>query len=190
MKLSTIVKSTVGAATLAVASLSAQAAVYDLGTLTTGVVKNFNGGVVGNSVIFGDIFSFSLGSAAGETAYGVIDLPFPFFGLSTSLSFAALYANPDGVKTGFNGDEGFPLVKAFGDSNNEIHFTKAPTAAGSYFLVVSGITTGSNGGAYSGSILATAPAAPVPEPESYAMLLAGLGVMGAIAVRRNKRKAD
>ena len=31
---------------------------------------------------------------------------------------------------------------------------------------------------------------PVPEPESYAMLLAGLGVMGAIAVRRNKRKAD
>jgi hypothetical protein len=33
-------------------------------------------------------------------------------------------------------------------------------------------------------------AAPVPEPESYAMLLAGLGVMGAIAFRRNKSKAD
>ncbi|MBL0165970.1 MAG: PEP-CTERM sorting domain-containing protein [Propionivibrio sp.] len=27
----------------------------------------------------------------------------------------------------------------------------------------------------------------VPEPETYAMLLAGLGLMGAIARRRNKK---
>lgn len=31
-------------------------------------------------------------------------------------------------------------------------------------------------------------AAPVPEPETYAMLLVGLGVIGSIAVRRNKAK--
>jgi len=31
-------------------------------------------------------------------------------------------------------------------------------------------------------------AAPVPEPETYAMMLAGLGLMGAI-VRRRKRQA-
>jgi len=31
--------------------------------------------------------------------------------------------------------------------------------------------------------------APVPEPETYAMLLAGLGLMGTIARRRNKSKA-
>lgn len=39
-------------------------------------------------------------------------------------------------------------------------------------------------GAYSGSILVSA--APIPEPESYAMFLAGLGVMDAIVLRRKK----
>lgn len=32
-----------------------------------------------------------------------------------------------------------------------------------------------------------APTAPVPEPETYAMLLAGLGLMGAIARRRKSK---
>ena len=175
-------------AALSIAATSAQAVapVKDLGPLTFGVAKNFNGGAAGNSVTFGDIFSFELSALAGSTSYGVIDFPLPFVGLSTSLSYAALYGNPDG-SAGFNGDEGLPLAKEFSDLSNEIHFSYAPTAAGKYFLIVSGVTTGTNGGAYSGSILATAP---VPEPESYAMLLAGLGVMGAIAVRRNKRKQD
>ncbi|MBK9347843.1 MAG: PEP-CTERM sorting domain-containing protein [Burkholderiales bacterium] len=31
--------------------------------------------------------------------------------------------------------------------------------------------------------------APVPEPETYAMLLAGLGVMGAVARRRKAKQA-
>ena len=176
-------------AALSIAATSAQAVsspVKDLGVLTFGVAKNFNGGAAGNSVTFGDIFSFELGTLAGSTKYGVIDFPLPFAGLSTSLSYAALYGNPD-ASAGFNGDEGLPLAKQFSDLNNEIQFSYSPTAAGKYFLIVSGVTTGTNGGAYSGSILATAP---IPEPESYAMLLAGLGVMGAIAVRRNKRKQD
>jgi hypothetical protein len=44
---------------------------------------------------------------------------------------------------------------------------------------------------YGGSldnVSVTRMAAPVPEPESYAMLLAGLGLMGAIARRRQQRK--
>ena len=50
----------------------------------------------------------------------------------------------------------------------------------SYKFNVSGITTGS--ATYAGNLHVTA----VPEPETYAMLLAGLGLVGAIA---RKRKA-
>ena len=39
---------------------------------------------------------------------------------------------------------------------------------------------------YSAKLEVTGTAAPVPEPESYAMLLAGLALMGPIARRRNK----
>ena len=51
-----------------------------------------------------------------------------------------------------------------------------------YYFVISGDTTGTKGGRYSYDVLTTA----VPEPESYALFLAGLGIMGAIARRRSK----
>ncbi|QDQ26683.1 PEP-CTERM sorting domain-containing protein [Chitinimonas arctica] len=56
--------------------------------------------------------------------------------------------------------------------------------AGSHTLTLTGKGQGWVGGAYSMNMSASP--VPVPEPESYAMLLAGLGVMGAIARRRNK----
>jgi hypothetical protein len=45
-----------------------------------------------------------------------------------------------------------------------------------------------NSGAINVSALAAAPTAPVPEPETYAMLMAGLGVLGAMS-RRQKKQA-
>ncbi len=57
-------------------------------------------------------------------------------------------------------------------------------AAGSYYLQVDGSVLGSAGGKYSADIAL----APVPEPETYAMMLAGLGLLGFTA-RRRKQKA-
>ncbi|MDR3086464.1 MAG: FxDxF family PEP-CTERM protein [Azoarcus sp.] len=51
-----------------------------------------------------------------------------------------------------------------------------------YTLVIGGKTSGGNNG-YSFSLTA---AVPVPEPETYAMLLAGLGIVGAVARRRTR----
>jgi hypothetical protein len=55
--------------------------------------------------------------------------------------------------------------------------------AGDYYYQITGNATGSQGGFY--SITSTVQA--VPEPETYALLLAGLGIMGSLYRRR---KAD
>lgn len=51
---------------------------------------------------------------------------------------------------------------------------------GKYFYQVTGEATGFAGGLY----LLTSTIVPVPEPETYAMLLAGLGALGFLARRR------
>ncbi|MEF7617179.1 FxDxF family PEP-CTERM protein [Aquincola sp. MAHUQ-54] len=56
-------------------------------------------------------------------------------------------------------------------------------AAGDYYYVVKGAVTGSVAGTYTITSVVTA----VPEPETYALLLGGLGVIGFVARRR---KAD
>lgn len=62
--------------------------------------------------------------------------------------------------------------------------------AGSYSFKVAGNATGKQGGVYTAFLKTGATetdfTVPVPEPETYAMLLAGLGVLGAVARRRMK----
>jgi len=53
------------------------------------------------------------------------------------------------------------------------------SSAGNYWLYVAGTSTGS--ATYSGSLTAISP---VPEAETYSMMLAGLGLMGFVARRR------
>ncbi|XHS80376.1 FxDxF family PEP-CTERM protein [Burkholderiaceae bacterium UC74_6] len=54
---------------------------------------------------------------------------------------------------------------------------------GNYYYMVTGVATGAAGGLYS---VASTITSPVPEPESYALMLAGLGVIGFIAGRRRR----
>lgn len=61
-------------------------------------------------------------------------------------------------------------------------------AAGTYYLQVSGLVLSNAAGRYSSSLMVT-PLAAVPEPQTYAMLLGGLGVMGA-ALGRRKRQGN
>ena len=76
-------------------------------------------------------------------------------------------------------------------SSSTSSFSFANLAGGNYTLKVTGNVQGVGFGGTPaiGGALAQYQVTPVPEPETYAMLLAGLGVMGAIARRRSKTAA-
>lgn len=78
-------------------------------------------------------------------------------------------------------------VGAAGADNVEVSL--AGLTSGDYFLAISGVANGVKGGTYASSLnLTNIQTAAVPEPETYAMMLAGLGFVGSIA-RRKKAKA-
>lgn len=75
----------------------------------------------------------------------------------------------------------FGFYDAFGDAVT----TFTNLAAGTYFLTASGKLAGTEGGDFNVSFNIS-PVTAVPEADSYALLLAGLGLMGVIT-RRNKK---
>lgn len=56
--------------------------------------------------------------------------------------------------------------------------------AGTYTLQIKGTVSGSAGGSYGGVLNI---AQPVPEPETYGMLLAGLSIVGFASRRKNNQ---
>lgn len=173
----TFAKRALGAALLAGMAFGANAATYNLGVITVGAPPTpFNAFHAGMGLdTFSDDFTFSL-TTAGFTAGSILDFSIPGI-LGAQFTSAQLFSGTPGSGT---------LVTSAVGTASSMAFSSVLTPVGSYYLTVNGqVTPGvSLGAAYSGAINVT----PVPEPESYAMLLAGLGVMGAIAVRRNKAK--
>jgi len=115
---------------------------------------------------------------------------------SDTLSFD-LGANQIGVNGDFDllGNKNFylSLFKVTDGSLQEIvldtnhKFSMTNLGAGTYQLLVSGEVVGNNatGNAAGYSLTLSAITAPVPEPGTTAMFLAGLGLMGLIARRRS-----
>jgi hypothetical protein len=111
--------------------------------------------------IFQDVYSFSLADP-GTLSGSVVPInfgPYNILGLTVTLQ-----------------DSSFSVIGS--DSTPDDGFTFAGLAAGTYALNVLGFATGSGGGFYAGGVVA------IPEPETYAMLLAGLLAIGFVARRR------
>ena len=148
------------------AAAPATAKTENLGPLTDRSAY-FGNVFLGPVASFTDYYTFSL-SNARDVVGGTLTLNFgPWFDVdifSVSLSGSGI----SGWLTDTVASDGFAF---------------ANIASGNYTLAVNGNVTGMFGGAYSGVI-----AGAVPEPEAYAMMLVGLGMVGWAARRRQRQQ--
>lgn len=178
-------KISIAAALVIGCQFSAQASVTDLG-LVSGTKTFSNSTQVGS---FFDLYNFQVVSTnnAGLSTMSIL-FPSTYGALVQSLqlydgtfaTMASLPASPISA----------PFITTVVNSNGTLITTLASSAiidAGMYTLVITGTSIGA--AAYTGIVALTEiprTLPPVPEPETYAMLLAGLGMLGFIARRRQK----
>jgi hypothetical protein len=149
--------------------------------------------------------SFSTSSGATLTAadlfyenYAFTIAPSTLASLTSTLSFSSFFGIEDlqarlyqgDVNTVITGTAGPALVQAWGQSFDAGQSTVtnaliAPLqlSAGSYVLQVRGRVSGDFGGSYTGNISLS----PIPEPQTYAMLAAGLLAIGTLMQRSRNR---
>lgn len=138
---------------------------------------------------FSDEYRFSL-TAVSDTISSAVGLLLPGFNggaPSYQIKDAALALIHDVGNNGVGGGDDVSLATvAFGSSNATLAVLNV--AAGSYFFQVSGNATGTQGGLYQFAVNTVATA--VPEPETYALMLSGLGLLGLIGRRRMKKPSN
>lgn len=130
----------------------------------------FGGLVYGPTASFSDVFSFTT-DAAGTLSVS----------LNTESTVNDLYPvipfyftlNLTGLQGSFSGQSSTAILP----TNATYNFSGV--SAGNYTLTITGGSDGFSGGGYNGSLTLA-----VPEPESYAMFLAGIGLLGLMVRRR------
>ena len=132
---------------------------------------------------FTDTWTFTLASAATlltgtatTTSAGSRDLDF-------SNIFISRASDPTHAIAGGS----FSAIAGSTDAQEFYSLTGINLAAGAYDVIVNGINSPDRA-SYSGT-LAISTVSPVPEPETYAMMMAGLGVLGFLGRRQKRAKA-
>ncbi len=159
------IKTAIAAATLALFGAAASAAT----TPVTMVTGSFSDVALGNITFIGNSTVSGLAGFVSKFTGTFGNQTFTFDAPAITFSNVSLYSST-GTLSGVSLNESFNF---------------ANLTSGTYTLKVSGSVAGGGTGGAIAQYSVTA----VPEPETYAMLLAGLGVMGAIARRRSKTAA-
>lgn len=125
---------------------------------------------------FADRFTFSVDGTVGMNLDAIISSISRTADVGLDITGLALYGADDVLVT-----EGMSL------QSGEIDLWSISSdnlVAGDYYLQVSGSLMSDSAASFGGAVML----APVPEPETYGMMLAGLGVLGFMARRRKSRQ--
>lgn len=163
--------SSIAASVLALGALGSAHAL-DLGDLTN---KAMPIGIVHGVGSFTDLYTFSItgpGVAVGAVVSAPVDIP-QLPGIEYNFAISSVSLTGPGVSvTDSDGSNGFSVLGTL-------------LGAGNYTFAVAGKADGTFGGAY-GGIVQTSLSSLVVEPQTLALMLAGLGAVGWVARRRQQ----
>ncbi|WP_026355272.1 FxDxF family PEP-CTERM protein [Massilia niastensis] len=126
---------------------------------------------------FADRFTFTVDGTVGQNLDAIISSISRTADVGLDITGLALYGEGDTLITsGTSMATGEIDVWTISSDN---------LAAGDYYLQVSGSMVSATAGSFGGAVML----APVPEPETYGMMLGGLGVLGFLARRRKAKQA-
>jgi hypothetical protein len=156
---------------LATAAASASAVTYTIGTMPLA------------PAIYSNTASLPFSNAPFTDRY---DFVFPAGGVTASGSAVSVNVsgllNISDIKVSLFTASGTALGSGGTGVSSQL-FNVPLTGGASYYYTVTGTANGAVGGAYS----FIASAAPVPEPSTYALMIAGIGAVGFMAMRRRER---
>ncbi|MGZ5198449.1 MAG: FxDxF family PEP-CTERM protein [Telluria sp.] len=196
-------KTLLAALVIATASFGSTAFAQTTGGSTATVVGNtpqtitltdhagFFGDVIGanhSGAQFADKFNFSVSGTTPMSLDAIISSISNSASTGLDITGLALYGMGSGTGTTGSASGNLVASGSMMKSGAIDVWTLSTTnlAAGNYYLQVSGNMVSNTAASFGGALQM---AAPVPEPETYGMMLGGLGVLGFLARRRKAKKA-
>ena len=154
-----------------VASVSANAAIYNLGTVVTQTTK--------------PVFDFNISGEFGDSYTFNVDTPFAFTSSVDGFNMIGFNTALSGNGLSFAEDSNTPITGLSNAFRSSI--TEKLLGAGSYTFNVGGSAAG---GMYTGSFTVGRPAvSAVPEADTLALMMFGFSLFGLKQVRNKKARA-
>lgn len=126
---------------------------------------------------FADKFTFTVTDTVGVNLDAIISSISRTADTGLDITGLALYGASDNlISSGASMSSGTMDVWTLSSDN---------LVAGDYYIQVSGNMVSNTGASFGGAVML----APVPEPETYGMMLGGLGLLGLLARRRKAKQA-
>jgi hypothetical protein len=131
---------------------------------------------------FIDTFTFTLGSLPATASFTIDELSLD--------SFTNIDWDDTAAATLSGGGLAAPMVLGEAGIDTAFSFSNVDVTASPIVLTLKGVADGAGipGQIKPGTYSIAAVAAPIPEPETFAMMLAGLGAIGFMAARRHRQR--